>query len=65
MLLELHALFVIFLRNNLFEIILRDKFSGVTSIRGSFKLTKSEKLFNASNEFHISDYFHLVIFCGD
>ena len=29
---------------------------GATSIRRTFK---------SSKEFHISEYFHLVIFCGD
>ena len=40
-------------------------FNGATSIRRTFKSSKNEKLFNASKEFHISDYFHLVIFSGD
>ena len=38
---------------------------GATSIRRTFKSSKNEKPFNASKEFHISDYVHLVIFCGD
>ena len=29
---------------------------GATSIRLTFKSSKNEKLFNASKEFHISDY---------
>ena len=35
--------------------------NGATSIRRTFKLSKNEKLFNAPKEFHISDYFHLLI----
>ena len=31
----------------------------------NFKSSKNEKLFNASKEFHISHYFHLLIFCGN
>ena len=38
-----------------------DVIPGATSIRRTFKSAK-KKLFNASKEFHISDYFHLVIF---
>ena len=38
---------------------------GAYSIRRTFKSSKNAKLFNASKEFHISDYFHLVIFCGE
>ena len=39
--------------------------SGATSIRRTFKSSKNAKLFNASKEFHTSDYFHLVIFCSE
>ena len=36
-----------------------------TSIRRTFKSSKNEKLFDASKEFHVSDYLDLVIFWGD
>ena len=42
-----------------------DTTDDATSIRRTFQTAKNEKLFNASNEFHISDYFHLIIFCGE
>ena len=52
-------------RTGQFKVVVLFIGAGATSIRRTFKSSKNAKLFNASKEFHISEYFHLVILCGE